>query len=153
MVTSNPSGLINNLRRSAESRVTISQLSWLGAIGLACVIGILLGAPVYLGLIGFLIALLPVVSWALGRSGLALSEQATGNLTIFSWLLVMFAALAIGGGAMSSLVVILLLGPFSAMAQGRASVALEVLVLGFLAFGASISAGAHSTPRTSSTER
>ena len=142
MVTSNPSGLINNLRRSAESRVTISQLSWLGAIGLACVIGILLGAPVYLGLIGFLIALLPVVSWALGRSGLALSEQATGNLTILSWLLVMFAALAIGGGAMSSLVVILLLGPFSAMAQGRASVALEVLVLGFLAFGASISAGA-----------
>jgi len=142
MVRSNPSGLINSLRQIAESRVTISQLTWLGAVGVACVIGVIMGAPVYLGLVAFLAALLPVAGWALGRSGLALSEQATGNLMILSWVLVMFAGLAIGGGIMSPLIVILLLGPFSAMAQGRANVALEVLVLGFLAFGASISAGA-----------
>ena len=141
MVRPNPSGLINSLRQTAESRVTISQLTWLVAVAVACVVGVRLGTPVYLGLVAFAIALLPVVSWGIGRSGLNLSEHATGNLTVFSWLLVMFAGLAISGGAMSSLAVILLLGPFAAMGFGRTSVALEVLVLGFLAFGASISAG------------
>lgn len=141
MVGSNPSGLINSSRQIVESRVTISQLTWLGAVGVACIVGILIGAPVYLALIAFLIALLPVASWALGRSALALSEHAKSNLVILSWVLVMFAGLAIGGGIMSPLIVVLLLGPFSALPQSRVSVALEILVLGFLAFGASISAG------------
>ena len=141
MVGPNPSRLINSLRQTEESRVTISQLTWAGAIGVACVVGVLMGAPLILGALAFLVALLPVASWALGRSGLVLSEQATGNLIIFAWVLVMFAGLAIGGGALSPLIVVLLLGPFSALAQGRTSVALEVLVLGGLAFGASISAG------------
>jgi cell cycle sensor histidine kinase DivJ len=142
MVRSNPSGLINSSRQIVESRVTISQLTWLAAIGVASVVGVLLGAPAYLGFIAFLVALFPVASWALGRSALALSEQAKGNLVIFSWVLVTFAGLAIGGGIMSPLIVVLLLGPFSAVAQARVNVALEILVLGFLAFGASISAGA-----------
>ncbi|MEO9971731.1 MAG: HAMP domain-containing sensor histidine kinase [Hyphomonadaceae bacterium] len=93
-------------------------------------------------LIVFAMALLPVASWAVGRSALALSDQATGNLAILAWLLTTFAVLAIGGGALSPLVVIVLLGPFSAMAQGRNIVAIEVLVLGVLAWGVSISAGA-----------
>jgi len=142
MIVSNPSSLVNNSRQTTESRVTISQLTWFGSISVACIVGVVLGAPVYLALISMFVSLIPIGGWALGRSGLALSEQAQGNITIFCWLVVTFAALAIGGGILSPLIIVLMLGPFSAMAQGRHIVAIEVLVIGGLAFAASLSAGA-----------
>ena len=142
MIVSNPSSLVNNLRQTTKSRVTISQLTWFGSISVACIVGVVLGAPVYLALASIFVALVPIGGWALGRSGLALSEQAQGNITIFCWLVVTFAALAIGGGVLSPLMIVLLLGPFSALAQGRHIVAIEVLVIGGLAFAASLSAGA-----------
>lgn len=133
---------VNMSRKAEESRINFSQHSWLGLMFVAGLVGVVRGAPIILVLILLLFSAAPVGIWYAARRGISFGSQGLDDLYILAWMLVGLLAMAIGGGALSPLLVILVLGPLSAVLIGRAGVASEVALFGVLAYGLSIVAGA-----------
>jgi len=119
-----------------RSRVTFSQLSWIGLVFTAVLIGTVKGGPVWLGLSAGLVFCLPVLVWAIGRDK---PESALfDDFYISAWGLVCLAAMALGGGAMSPLTAVLVLGPLACVLLGRLNVVVHASVLGLLAYAITI---------------
>lgn len=136
---------LNISSEDAKSRVTFSQLTWLGLVLLAAIIGFMRGTPAWLaGSVGC-VFLLPVLVWALGRSWFSL--KTFDELYIISWGLVVFAAMALGGGALTALTAVLVLGPMACIVLGRVQLAIPVATLSLIAYGLAILAGAHGWAR------
>lgn len=132
---------VNMSRKGDQSRVTFSQRSWAGLMLVAGLIGVARGAPIPVVLFLVLVSLAPIGIWAMAARASADQQRRLDDLYILTWMLIGFLAMAIGGGALSPLVIILVLGPFGAVLIGRAQIAAEVAVFGVLAYGASIVAG------------
>lgn len=141
MVSSKHQGSVNMAAKTSQSRVTFSQRSWVALTLAACVAGCFAGAPIWLGGVCFIILILPVLSW-LSR-GVASTNHSTAldDLDIFIWTLIGLLAMALAGGALSALVVVLLIGPMWAIARKRSGLALEIAALGLFTCAISILAG------------
>jgi len=123
-----------------ESRVTFSQLTWLGLIFTAICSGLMKDVPLWLAGTAGIVFCLPVLIWIAGRKngGSALFD----DFYIIAWGLVALCAMALGGGALSPLTSVLVLGPLSCLLLGRLRIVIHTAIIGLLAYAVTILAGA-----------
>lgn len=132
---------INFAPKANESRVTFSQLSWAALALAGCAFGAFAGAPIWLCLLSVLVLLLPVLIQVMYMRGVLGPGSSSDEFLIFAWTLVGLFAMALGGGALSPLTAMLLVGPLGAVTTGRTGLALEIAALGLFAYGIAILAG------------
>jgi len=123
-----------------ESRVTFSQFTWLGLIFIAVCGALVKGSPLWLAGTAGIVFCLPVLVWLGGRQvgGSAIFD----DLYLGAWGLVSLCAMALGGGALSPLTAVLVLGPLSCILLGRLQIVIHAAVLGLIAYALTILAGA-----------
>lgn len=141
MVSSNPQHLLKTFAESASARVKFAQCSWPILVLLAGLTSWFGGAALVLVLAPIAVGVLPFAAWLIARWGDRQIGEAGGNLLVIAWTLVSFVFVAVGGGALSPLTLMLALGPLTAVAVGRPREAMEAAVLGGLAYAAALSAG------------
>lgn len=132
--------LFLNISGEAEnSRIKFSKVSWIGLVLVAIAIGVMKGSPLWLGLGIGVIFSLPTGVWALGRG--AAGTRIFDDFYLSAWGLVSFSAMAIGGGAMSPLTAVLVLGPLACIMLGRLDIFVHAAMIGLLAYTLAIVAG------------
>lgn len=141
MITLESQRMINNLDQLQKSRVKFSQFTWLCLIVLAVFVGLSRGAPVWLGVSVGIVFALPVLVWAmLYRRGNGPSAF-VDDLYICIWALIALVGMSLGGGALSPLTAVLVLGPLASLALGRYIIVSHTAMLGLLAYALAIFAG------------
>lgn len=133
---------INISPELGKSRVTFSQFSWVGLILAAICVGIIRGAPVWVGAILLVGLNLPVVVWAIARRRKVQISRLFDDLYMIAWAIVALLAMSLGGGALSPLTVILVVGPLAALSLGRVAIFSQTALFGLLAYALTIFAGA-----------
>ena len=141
MVSRYPQDFIKGFAESAELRINFAQCAWPVLALVATVWSIPRGASPLLAGSGLIVSLLPFFAWLIAARSKRPIGEAGGNLLVITWTLVSFASVAIGGGALSPLTLMLALGPLTALALGRPREAMEASVLGGLAYAAAVTAG------------
>lgn len=132
---------INISPKANESRVTFSQRSWAVLALAAGIFGAIAGAPIWLCALCVVVLVLPILIQIMRQRGV-LGEGTSGDeLLIFAWTLVALVSMALGGGALSPLTAMLLVGPLGALAIGRTGLGLEIAALGLFAYALAIVAG------------
>ena len=127
--------------KTSPSRVTFSQRSWVALTLAACVAGCFAGAPLWLGILSFIVLVLPVLSLLVREYASTNHATTLDDIDIFIWTLIGLLAMALAGGALSALVSFLLIGPMWAFARKRTGLALEIAVLSLFSYAVSILAG------------
>lgn len=139
MVQSKHQVFINILGNSVNNRITFSQASWLGLVAAALFVGLLKGTPAWLAFWAAVLFSLPVCVW-----GIWLKRPLTdgfGSTYMSAWGLLSLSAMALGGGALSPLTVVLVLGPLACVTLGRFNIALHTAMIGLIAYVVAIIAG------------
>lgn len=141
MVSSKPQRLINTCDAEAVARVNFAQYCWVllsVSAAVACLIG---GAEEIVCITSFFVAILPVAVWFAANGAARQVSGMFSDLLIAAWALAGFAALAVTGGALSQLGIVLLLGPLTLLAMGQYRSACEALAISLLVLAAGAAAG------------
>lgn len=142
MVDPKDQRFINISPETGESRITFAQLTWVCLVLAAVSVGVIKGGPLWLGAIITLIFIAPVVVWVFASKDEAVFTPLFDDLHISAWALIGLVAMALGGGALSPLTVVLVLGPLATLLLGRIDILPQVAILGLLAYAVTIIAGA-----------
>jgi len=125
-----------------KSRVKFSQLTWPALVGVAICVGVARGAPLWLGLLIGFVFCLPTLIWGVSKACEMVWGSASDDLYIIAWALIALVGMSLGGGALSPLTAVLVLGPMASMTLGRFGIVSHTALLGLLAYVIAIVAGA-----------
>ncbi len=139
MVELNHQLFLNVSPKDKEKRILLAHISWVCLTILAIIVGLTKGGPIWLGLSSGLVFTLPVLVWVIAGRG----EQSDffDDVYMASWGCVALWAMAIGGGALSPLTAMLVLGPLACVVLGRLDVCIYTAVTGVVAYAIAIIAG------------
>lgn len=127
---------LNISPKGAEKRILFAHIAWVCLTFFGVIVGLVKGAPLWLGAFSGIVFILPVLVWAIGRGG-KLGEL-FDDVYIASWGCVSLCAMAIGGGVLSPLTGMLVLGPLACVMLGRLDICIHTAVLGVFAYAIAI---------------
>jgi len=125
-----------------KSRVKFSQFTWPALVWVAIWVGVARGAPLWLGLLIGFIFCLPTLVWGVSKARKTVWGSVSDDFYIISWALIALLGMSLGGGALSPLTAVLVLGPMASMTLGRFGIVSHAALLGLLAYVIAIVAGA-----------
>ena len=128
---------LNISPKGEERRILLAHISWVSLTVMGVMVGLVKGAPIWLGVCSAIMFLLPVFVWAGATVG-KLSAGFFDDIYLAAWGCVSFGAIAIGGGVLSPLTGILVLGPLACVMLGRLGICVHTAVLGVLAYAIAI---------------
>lgn len=129
---------LNISPKSDKSRVTFSQSSWCGLVAAGLLVGVIQGAPLWLAVVLFGGLSLPVSVWMFAKNLLIVSPRTFDGCYLSAWAIACLFAMSVGGGALSPLTVILVVGPLAALSIGRTTIFADIAVFGLLVYALAI---------------
>lgn len=130
---------VNKALKDWESRVNFSQLTWAGSVLAAACVGVLNGAPWIVAVTICAVLLSPALVWAIW--GKQAASTTFDEVYVGTWGIVVLFAMALGGGALTPLTVILILGPLATIVIDRPHLTVLSALIGLIAYALTIGAG------------
>ena len=123
---------VNKALKDWESRVNFSQLTWAGLVLAAACVGVINGAPWIVAVTIGAVLLGPALVWAIwGKQD---ASATFDEIYVGTWGIVVLFAMALGGGALTPLTVILILGPLATIVIDRPHLAVLSALIGLIAY-------------------
>ncbi|MEM9668280.1 MAG: HAMP domain-containing sensor histidine kinase [Pseudomonadota bacterium] len=141
MLSGEPKTFIKTFGEFAGERINFAQCAWPCIVLFAGLIALFSGAPPTLAASATLVSILPFFLWLGLQYDNTKIGDAFANLITIAWLLVSFASIAVSGGALSPLTIMLGLGPLTLLTLGRPREGIEAAALSLIAYLAAISLG------------
>lgn len=139
MVDPKPQLSVNISPNGERMRIIFSQCSWVCLVLAAIVVGAVKSGLVWLAVLTGAIFMLPVLVWLFGQ--VKSFSGVFDDLYISAWGIASLFAMALGGGALSPLTGMLVLGPLACIMLGRLDISIHSAVLGLIAYAVAIIAG------------
>ena len=139
MLRLNNQSSVNKALKDWESRVNFSQLTWAGLVLAAACVGVINGAPWIVAITIGAVLLFPALVWAIW--GKQATSATFDEIYVGTWGIVVLFAMALGGGALTPLTVILILGPLATIVIDRPHLAVLSALIGLIAYALTIGAG------------
>ncbi|MEM6899848.1 MAG: HAMP domain-containing sensor histidine kinase [Pseudomonadota bacterium] len=125
----------------AELRVKFAQCAWPLLLVVAAIWSLIVGAHPTVVIIAYFVSVLPFLAWLaieLSKSSIGQSEA---NFVSIIWVFVSFASIAMSGGILSPMTIVLALGPLSLVGLKRPREALEAALLSAVGFFGAVLVG------------
>ncbi|MEL7481713.1 MAG: HAMP domain-containing sensor histidine kinase [Pseudomonadota bacterium] len=122
-------------------QINFAQFAWLFFALIAGGVSLLAGGEIWAIFLVFFVSILPVFVWwgSIGGDGVLLGLGA--DLLVVTWSLVALGAMAITGGAISPLLIVLLIGPLTLLGAGKGRSAIEAASFSGFIFAMALIAG------------
>ncbi|MEM6410149.1 MAG: HAMP domain-containing sensor histidine kinase [Pseudomonadota bacterium] len=140
-ISKEPQIFIKTSGEISKLRVKFAQCAWPLILVVAAIWSLIVGGHPTVVLTAYFVSVLPFLAWLAIELSKSPIGQSGANLISIIWVFVSFASIAVSGGILSPMTIVLALGPLSLVGLDRPREALEAALLGAVGFFGAVVVG------------